>query len=145
MGVLNPYLPPQRAEPAVITGELPVMVVRHSRGYAIGLCCQGILCVVVGIVFYQLTWLAFALLELSGIAYLMMGMLVPKRVYFEVFRDRLEFLSPVFRRLRMVKPLAGGRARSFHRWFANREDFDRFIAWREAGCLRGDDAMESGR
>lgn len=128
-----------------MTGELPVIVVRHGRGYAIGLCCQGILCVVVGMVFYQLTRLAFVLFELSGIAYLMMGMLVPKRAYFEVFYDRLEFLSPVFRRLRMVKPLAGVRARSFHRWFANREDFDRFIAWREAGCHSPGDAMESGR
>ncbi|HEY1120166.1 MAG TPA: hypothetical protein VGE67_01140 [Haloferula sp.] len=74
-----------------------------------------------------------------------MAVLVRKRAYFEVFMDRVEIISPVLPRFRRIKPLGSIKARGFDRWIAKREDFERFIAWREAGCQPPGDEVESPR
>jgi hypothetical protein len=53
-----------------------------------------------------------------------------KRVYFEVFADRIEFLSPVFPRWRRARPMEAIGSGILHRWIANRSDLDRFLAYR---------------
>lgn len=104
---------------------------RHSIAYSIYLLGMGLLCMVLGVLFYQFRRPPAVLFELSGIAHLVVGMLVRKRSYFEVFEDRLEFLSPAFPSWRSIRRAESIRARGYHRWIANREDFDRFIEWRE--------------
>ena len=114
-----------------MTGDAPVMSVRHGIRYSIYLLSMGLLCVVLGVIFYQLRRAPAVLFEVSGITHLMLGMLVRKRTYFEVFEDRLEFLSPAFPSWRSIRRAESIQSRGYHRWIANREDFDRFIEWRE--------------
>jgi len=65
-----------------------------------------------------------------GVLHLLLAVLFRRRACFEVFEDRIEFLSPVFPRWRRAKPLEFIGARSPYRWIAKREDFNRFIEWR---------------
>lgn len=74
------------------------------------------------------------MLIIAGVAQLALAVVCRKRVYFEVFEDRIEFLSPVFPRWRRAKLLAsmGTVTLNLHRLVARREDIKRFIAWRES-------------
>ncbi|MCW1922872.1 hypothetical protein OKA05_09945 [Luteolibacter arcticus] len=128
---MNPYQPPQCSEPVAETGEQAVMQVGYGLAYLLFLLASGLLFVIVGILFYPLTRLATGLFVVSGIAHLALGVLVRRRAYFEVFENRIEFLSPAFPAWRRAKPLESIGARSLHGWVAKRDDFARFVAWRE--------------
>ena len=128
---MNPYQPPQCKEASAQAAEQAVMSVRHSIAYSIYLLSMGLLCVLLGILFYQLRRAPAMLFEVSGIAHLVLGMLVRKRAYLEVFENRIEFPSPAFPSWRSISRFESIRIRGYHRWIAKREDFDRFVAWRE--------------
>ena len=133
---MNPYQPPQCTEPAAEVTEPAVMQVRYSLGYCLFVWAAGFLFVVMGVFFFQLSRPASRMFVVSGIALLALGVIFRKRPYFEVFANRIEFLSPVFPRWRRAKPLDLIGARSLHRWIARRDDFNRFVAWREGSAAK---------
>ena len=111
-----------------------VMQVRYSLGYSVLFVVSGLLSVGVGIIMYSLSppsLLVPGMLEVAGVSHLAIAAFCWRRVYFEVFENRIEFLSPVLPRWRRAKPLESIVARSFHRLFAKGEDFKRFVAWRD--------------
>lgn len=132
---MNPYQPPQCNEPAPELGGPAVMQVRYGLPYSLlfivsGLCCS-VLAVTLGLMMDPLTPLVPGMLAVAGVSHLAIAALCRRRVYFEVFEDRIEFLSPVFPQWRRAKPLEFVGARSLHRWVARREDFGRFVEWRD--------------
>jgi hypothetical protein len=144
VGALNPYQPPQCTEPTALTGEALVMQVRYGLQYSLlfffsgfALVSSAILMTVIAKPAVAVTNPLAALLSIVGVIHVALAMLCRKRVYFEVFEDRIEFLSPVFPRWRRPRPLAtmGTFTLNLHRLVARRDDIKRFIAWRE-GSLR---------
>jgi len=133
---MNPYQPPQCSEPAAEVGGAAVMQVRYSLGYSTLFIVTGLIFVGQAFLMYQLKKRPVMGMSVAvGVFHLSLAALTWRRIFFEVFENRIEFLSPVFPRWRRAKPLELIGARSFYRWAAKREDFNRFIAWRE-GSLR---------
>jgi hypothetical protein len=132
---LNPYQPPKCNEPAAEVSGAAVMQVRYSLAYSVLFVVSGLLAVSLGIAMYPLSPVVTGMLEVAGVSHLAIAALFRRRVYFEVFENRIEFLSPAFPRWRRAKPLEFIGARSLHRWVSRREDFSRFVQWRD-GSLR---------
>jgi hypothetical protein len=129
---LNPYQPPQSIEPAAELAGPAVMQVRYGWGYSLGVGFAGLAMLTSAIRTHDFAPLASSLFFISGGCHLALAILVRRRVFFEVFEDRLEFLSPVFPRWRRAKTVKSIRSGSFlYRWMTKREDFKRFVAWRE--------------
>ena len=149
---MNPYQPPQCAEPVAVTGDAPVMQVRYGLQYSLLFLSSGLVAAGVAILMVILAkstaapQIAIAsLLIIGGLVQVAMAVICRKRVYMEVFENRIEFLSPVFPRWRRARPLSsmGTLTLNLHRLVARREDINRFIAWREAGCQPSGDEVES--
>ncbi|MEK7954377.1 hypothetical protein [Luteolibacter soli] len=141
---MNPYQPPQCSEPAAVAGEVPVMQVRYGLQYSLLFVFSGLVSVALAVVMDGLAKSTTVfmkpvtlLLVVAGVAHFALAVICRKKVYLEVFEDRLEFLSPVFPRWRRAKPLTsmGKLAILLHRLVARREDINRFVAWRE-GLIR---------
>jgi hypothetical protein len=129
---LNPYQPPQCTEPAAEVAGPAVMQVRYGWGYSLGMGFAGLAMVTSAIRTHDFAPLASCLFFISGGCHLALGVLVRRRVFFEVFEDRIEFLSPVFPRWRRAKTVKSiGSGSILYRWMTKREDFKRFVAWRE--------------
>ena len=129
---LNPYQPPQCNEPAPVVAGPAVMQVRYSWAYSLGVIFAGFAMVTSAIRTHHLLSVASWMFFFSGGAHLALGVITRRRVFFEVFEDRIEFLSPVFPRWRRAKPVEYVGARSLlYRWFTRGEDFKRFVAWRQ--------------
>jgi hypothetical protein len=107
------------------------MAVRYSRAYSLLFVTTGLIFVTLAAVMFQLRPALAGILAFTGVLHLSLAALFRRRTYFEVFENRLEFLSPAFPRWRRAKPLAFIGARSFYRWAAEREDFSRFVEWRD--------------
>lgn len=140
MGALNPYQPPQCSEPVAVTGEAPVMQVRYGLQYSLMFFFSGLVAVGLAILMTVVKSTSapgipiVSTLVVAGVVQVAMGLICRKRVYLEVFENRVEFLSPVFPRWRRARPLAsmGTLTLNLHRLAARREDINRFIAWRES-------------
>ncbi len=128
---LNPYQPPQCNEPAAAVAGPVVMQVRYHLVYSLLAIFAGLAMVAGAIRIHDLIPFASWLFCFSGTAHLVMGFLTRRRPFFEVFNDRIEFLSPVFPRWRRSKPVESVGDSILYRWVARREDFKRYIAWRE--------------
>ena len=107
------------------------MRVRYSLLHSWGQICTGMVMVTNGIKIYPsiLSWASWPM----GAFLFSMGVITQRRVFFEVFENRVEFLSPFFpSRGRQARPLESIDAGSFfYRWVAKRPDFKRFVAWRD--------------
>ena len=133
-----------------MTGDAPVMQVRYGLHYSLLFFFSGFVLIGLAILMAMTmeTFIEIAVLPaVAGVGQLAMAVLSRRRAYFEVFENRIEFLSPVFPGWRRAKPLTSINSftLNLHRLVARQEDIKRFIAWHEAGCLRRGDAMESGR
>ena len=129
---MNPYQSPKCKEPAAEVAEQAVIRVRYGLGYTL-LILVGTLCFLIqGVRHYHrptgyVGGVSIALAAMN----VFVAVQSRRRAYFEVFEDRLEFLSLGFPRWRSKKPLGSVSSNSYHRWFARREDFTRFVAWRD--------------
>ncbi|MCW1922871.1 hypothetical protein OKA05_09940 [Luteolibacter arcticus] len=129
---MNPYQPPQCNDPVAGGGESVVMQVRYSWRHSLGVVWTGIVFLNSAIRNYDFMPFASVLLLLAGTAFLVSGVLSRRGSFFEVFENRIEFVSPVFPKWRRTRPLESIAADSFlYRWVAKRSDFKRYIAWRE--------------
>ena len=133
---MNPYQPPQCSESAAEVAGPAVMQVRYGLGYSLLFVATGLIFVGQAFLMYQLRGrvMGLSVMGLSvaaGVLHLSLAVFTWRRIYFEVFENRIEFLSPVFPRWRRAKPLEFIGARSLHRWVARREDFQRFVEWRD--------------
>lgn len=135
-----------------MTGDAPVMQVRYGLQYSLLFFFSGSVAAGLAILMVIIAKSSAApqisiaiLLIVGGVAQVVMAVLCRKRVYFEVFENRIEFLSPVFPRWRRARPLTsmGTLTLNLHRLVARREDINRFIAWREAGCQPPGEEVES--
>jgi hypothetical protein len=128
---LNPYQPPQCIEPAAEVAGAAVVQVRYHLAYSLLAILAGLVMIASAISIYHLIPLASWLFFFAGTAHLVMGFLTRRRPFFEVFSDRIEFLSPVFPRWRRAKPIESVGDSFLYRCSTRREDFKRYIAWRE--------------
>ena len=107
------------------------MQVRYQLAYSLLAIFAGVAMVTSAISIHDRLPFASWLFCIAGAAHLVMGFLTRRRPFFEVFDDRIEFLSPVFPRWRRAKPIESVGDSILYRWVARREDFKRYIAWRE--------------
>jgi hypothetical protein len=128
---MNPYQPPQCSEPAAEVAGAAMMQVRYSWAYSILFIVTGLIGVSLAVVMYSHSPPLAGMSVFWGVLHLSLAVLFRRRACFEVFEDRIEILSPAFPRWRRAKPLGFTGARGPYRWIAKREDFSRFIEWRD--------------
>lgn len=119
-----------------MTGDASVMQVRYGLHYSLLFFFSGFVLIGLAILMAMTmeTFIEIAVLPaVAGVSNVTVAVLCQKKVYFEVFENRIEFLSPVFPRWRRARPHAsmGTLTLNLHRLVARREDIKRFIAWRE--------------
>lgn len=131
---MNPYQPPfAKDEPPLPEGLL--MQVRYSKAYTAFMTAVAMLMPLPNAILAFVNASSFKpLLAVvpTSLFLLWFAWLTSRTVFFDVFEDRLEFLSLGLKWRRIKKPLTQRVAR----WVANREDFARFQAWREARSVQ---------
>lgn len=129
---MNPYKAPGTEAPA-IEAETLLIRVRYGRYYPLFLLLIGLLFLAGGFHFQGLIGSGSRLLLLSGALHLALAVLTMRAVYFDVFPDRIEYLSPLFQRWRRARPHEAIRPLFLQRWIAHPEDFERFLDLRSGG------------
>lgn len=132
---MNPYEPPRAEASPIETGEPPVIRVRYGPLYPLSLLVSGLCCFAGWYYFHALIGSAGSLFVVSGVLNVAMAAFTIRGVYFDVFPDRVEFLSPLFPRWRRPRPLAAVKPVFLHRLIAQPGDFQRFLAFRSGSPL----------
>ena len=120
-----------------MTGDAPVMQVRYGLQYPLLFFFSGLVLLGVAILMAMTmgTLIEIAVLPaVAGVSNIVVAVLCLGRAYFEVFEDRIEFISPVFSKWRKARPLTvmDNFTLHAHRLVARREDMKAFVAWRDS-------------